>query len=165
MEGTMQKMTFSIMMLIIGFSAMAATANLTETLQTTFAMKVKTIADMYQQDVDNQGQDYPMVLQQYGSQELQAAMQLEQDYFAREQISCHIGYDVLWSSQDPDYEQDKQFSVTTQGLVQVSLTQGNAVYYELSCKSIDNEVACQVTDVILDEDGKSLREHLLKNCR
>ena len=92
-------------------------------------------------------------------------MQLEQDYFAREQMSCHIGYDVLWSSQDPDYEQDKQFSVTTQGLVQVSLTQGNAVYYELSCKSIDNEVACQVTDVILDEDGKSLREHLLKNCR
>ena len=66
----MQKTTFSIMMLIIGFSAMAATANLTETLQTTFAMKVKTIADMYQQDVDNQGQDYPMVLQQYGSQEL-----------------------------------------------------------------------------------------------
>ncbi len=161
----MQKTIFSIMMLIIGFFAMSATANLTEALQTTFAMKVTTIADMYQQDVDNQGQDYPVVLHQYGSPELKAAMQLERDYFAREQMSCHIGYDVLWSSQDPNYEQDKQFAVTEQGLVQVSLAQGDDVYYELSCKSVDNDVACQVTDVILDEDGKSLREYLLEHCR
>lgn len=161
----MQKTIFTIIMLIIGFSAMAASANLTEPLQKVFAMKVNTIAKMYQQDVDNQGQDYPVVLQQYGSQELQAAMQLEQDYFDREQASCHIGYDVLWNSQDPDYAQDKQFSVTTKGLVQVSLAQGDNVYYELSCDSIDNKATCQVADVILDEDGTSLREHLLKNCR
>ncbi len=161
----MQKTIFTIIMLIIGFSAMTATANLTEPLQKVFAMKVNTIAKMYQQDVNNQGQDYPVVLQQYGSLELQAAMQLEQDYFDKEQVSCHIGYDVLWSSQDPDYAQDKQFSVTTKGLVQVSLAQGDDVYYELSCDSIDNEAACQVVDVILDEDGTSLREHLLKNCR
>lgn len=165
MEDTMQKTIFSIIMLIIGFSAMTAVANLTEPLQMVFAMKVNTIAKMYQQDVNNQGQDYPVVLQQYGSQELQEAMQLEQDYFDKEQVSCHIGYDVLWSSQDPDYAQDKKFSVTTTGLVQVSLAQGNDVYYELSCDSIDNKAACQVADVILDEDGTSLREHLLKNCR
>lgn len=144
---------------------MTAVANLTEPLQMVFAMKVNTIAKMYQQDVNNQGQDYPVVLQQYGSQELQEAIQLEQDYFDKEQVSCHIGYDVLWSSQDPDYAQDKKFSVTTTGLVQVSLAQGNDVYYELSCDSIDNKAACQVADVILDEDGTSLREHLLKNCR
>ncbi|WP_228138821.1 hypothetical protein [Psychrobacter sp. P2G3] len=135
---------------------MTAVANLTEPLQMVFAMKVNTIAKMYQQDVNNQGQDYPVVLQQYGSQELQEAMQLEQDYFDKEQVSCHIGYDVLWSSQDPDYAQDKKFSVTTTGLVQVSLAQGNDVYYELSCDSIDNKAACQVADVILDEDGTSL---------
>ncbi|AMN49696.1 hypothetical protein AK823_07240 [Psychrobacter sp. P2G3] len=152
----MQKTIFSIIMLIIGFSAMTAVANLTEPLQMVFAMKVNTIAKMYQQDVNNQGQDYPVVLQQYGSQELQEAMQLEQDYFDKEQVSCHIGYDVLWSSQDPDYAQDKKFSVTTTGLVQVSLAQGNDVYYELSCDSIDNKAACQVADVILDEDGTSL---------
>ena len=157
----MQKMIFSILMLIIGFSAITATANLTEPLQKAFAIKVSTITKMYQQDVNNQGQEYPVVLQQYGNKELRAAMQLEQDYFARQQISCHIGYDVLWSSQDPDYGQDKQFSVTTQGLVQVSLAQGDDVYYELSC----NDSACQVADVILDEDGTSFREHLLKNCR
>lgn len=165
MEDTMQKTIFTIIMLIMGFSAMTASANLTEPLQKVFAMKVNTIAKMYQQDVNDKGQDYPVVLQQYGSQELQAAMQLEQDYFDKEQVSCHIGYDVLWSSQDPDYAQDKQFSVTTKGLVQVSLAQGDDVYYELSCDSIDNEAACQVADVILDEDGTSLREHLLKNCR
>ncbi|MGM8898956.1 MULTISPECIES: hypothetical protein [unclassified Psychrobacter] len=161
----MQKTILSIIMLIIGFSAMTASANLTEPLQKVFAMKVNTIAKMYRQDARNQGQDYPVVLQQYGSPELQAAMQLEQDYFDKEQVSCHIGYDVLWSSQDPDYAQDKQFSVTTKGLVKVSLVQGNDVYYELSCDSIDNEENCQVADVILDEDGTSLREHLLKHCR
>lgn len=161
MENAMQKMIFSILMLIIGFSAMTATANLTEPLQKAFSIKVSTIAKMYQQDVNNQGQDYPVVLQQYGNKELQAAMQLEKDYFDRKQISCHIGYDVLWSSQDPDYGQDKQFSVTTQGLVKVSLAQGNDVYYELSC----NDSSCQVADVILDEDGTSLREHLQEACR
>lgn len=161
MENAMQKMIFSILMLIMGFSAMTATANLTEPLQKAFSIKVSTIAKMYQQDVNNQGQDYPVVLQQYGNKELQAAMQLEKDYFDRKQISCHIGYDVLWSSQDPDYGQDKQFSVTTQGLVKVSLAQGNDVYYELSC----NDSSCQVADVILDEDGTSLREHLQEACR
>ncbi len=161
----MQKTIFSIMMVIMGFSAMTVSANITEPLQKDFAMKVNTIAKMYQQDVSNQGQDYPVVLQQYGSPELQAAMQLEQDYFDREQASCHIGYDVLWNSQDPDYEQDKQFSVTTKGLVQVSLAQGGNIYYKLSCDSINNTAACQVTDVILDEEGTSLREYLQKNCR
>ena len=149
----------------IGLPAITASANSTEPLQTAFAMKIDTIGKMYQQDVNNQGQDYPVVLQQYASPELQAAMQLEQAYFDRDQISCHIGYDVLWNSQDPDYEQDKQFSVTTQGLVQVSLAQGDEVYYELSCDGDNNKAACQVTDVILDEDGTSLREYLQKSCR
>ncbi|WP_367103174.1 hypothetical protein [uncultured Psychrobacter sp.] len=161
----MQKTIFSIIVSIVGFFAVTASAELTEPLTKVSAIKVDTIAKMYQQDVNNQGQDYPVVLQQYGSPELQAAMQLEQDYFDKEQMSCHIGYDVLWSSQDPDYGQDKQFSVTSKGLVQVSLAQDNDVYYELSCDRTDDKAVCQVTDVILDEDGTSLQEHLLKNCR
>ena len=160
----MQKTIFSIIIFIVGLACITATANLTEPLQAIFAMKMSTIAEMYQQDASNQGQDYPTVLQQYGSQELQAAMQLEQDYFDREQISCHVGYDVLWDSQDPDYEQDKQFAVTTQGLIKVSLAQGSDVYYELSCDSINNQVACQVADVILDEDGTSLKNYLIESC-
>ena len=92
-------------------------------------------------------------------------MQLEQDYFDKEQISCHIGYDVLWSSQDPDYTQDKTFSMMTSGLVQVNLAQGDNVhsdvYYELVC----DESVCQIADVILYNDGASLREHLIKSCR
>ena len=165
MEDAMQKIILPIMIFAIGFPAITASANSTEPLQMAFAMKIDTIGKMYRQDVNNQGQDYPVVLQQYASPELQAAMQLEQAYFDREQMSCHIGYDVLWSSQDPDYEQDKRFSVTTQGLVKVSLAQGDDIYYKLSCDSVDNKAACQVTDVILDEDGTSLREYLQKNCR
>ncbi|WP_350558157.1 hypothetical protein [Psychrobacter sp. CAL346-MNA-CIBAN-0220] len=112
----------------------------------------------------NKGQDYPVTLERYASQELQAAMQPERDYFAREQMSCHIGYDVLWNSQDPDYEQDKLFSMTTQGLVKVSLAHGSKIYYDLSCDGIDESTDCQVTDVILDDEGSSLKDYLMEAC-
>ena len=126
-------------------------------------IKIATITKMYQQDIDDQGMSHPVVLQQYADADLQAAMQLEQAYFDKTQTSCNIDYDVLWSSQDPDYTQDKKFSITAQGLVQVSLAQGSDVYYELSCD--DNDKNCQVADVVLDQNDKTLRKHLLETCR
>ena len=127
------------------------------------AMKIATISKMYQQDIDEQGMSNPVVLQQYANTELQAAMALEQAYFDKNQMSCNVDYDVLWDSQDPDYTQDKKLSMTEQDLVQVSLAQGSDIYYELSCD--DNDKNCQVADVILDDDGKTLRKHLLEACR
>ncbi|PLT22557.1 hypothetical protein CXF62_04735 [Psychrobacter sp. MES7-P7E] len=126
-------------------------------------IKIATITKMYQQDIDDQGMSNPVVLQQYADADLQAAMQLEQAYFDKTQTSCNIDYDVLWNSQDPDYTQDKKFSITDQGLVQVSLAQGSDIYYELSCD--DNDKTCQVADVVLDQDDKTLRQHLLETCR
>ena len=157
---------YSLTLLAMGLIATnSAIADIAESTQTYAAIKIATISNMYQQDVSNQGMDNPVVLQQYADPDLQAAMQIEQDYFDREQISCHVDYDVLWDSQDPDYTQDKQFSMTDQGLVQVSLAQGSNVYYELSCNGTDDDANCRVADVILDEDGKSLRKHLLETCR
>lgn len=147
--------------LAMGFVAvMITTTSMAEPSKTAAAMKIAAITKMYEQDISNQGMDYPVVLQQHGSPELQAAMILEQDYFAREQMSCHIGYDVLWNSQDPNYSQDKQFSVTEQGLVKVSLEQGGDIYYEMAC----NDSSCQVADVIFD-DNTSLKEYLIQTCR
>ncbi|MCG3808074.1 hypothetical protein I3252_01100 [Psychrobacter sp. Ps4] len=157
---------YSLTLLAMGLIATnSAIADIAESTQTYAAIKIATISNMYQQDVSNQGMDNPVVLQQYADPDLQAAMQIEQDYFDREQISCHVDYDVLWDSQDPDYTQDKQFSMTDQGLVQVSLAHGSNVYYELSCNGTDDDADCRVADVILDEDGKSLRKHLLETCR
>ncbi|WP_201540763.1 hypothetical protein [Psychrobacter sp. 1044] len=157
---------YSLTLLAMGLIATnSAIADIAESTQTYAAIKIATISNMYQQDVSNQGMDNPVVLQQYADPYLQAAMQIEQDYFDREQISCHVDYDVLWDSQDPDYAQDKQFSMTDQGLVQVSLAHGSNVYYELSCNGTDDDANCRVADVILDEDGKSLRKHLLETCR
>ena len=157
---------YSLTLLAMGLIATNfAIADIAESTQTYAAIKIATISNMYQQDVSNQGVDNPVVLQQYADPDLQAAMQIEQDYFDREQISCHVDYDVLWDSQDPDYTQDKQFSMTDQGLVQVSLAHGSNVYYELSCNGTDDDANCRVADVILDEDGKSLRKHLLETCR
>ena len=157
---------YSLTLLAMGLIATnSAIADIAESTQTYAAIKIATISNMYQQDVSNQGMDTPVVLQQYADPDLQAAMQIEQDYFDREQISCHVDYDVLWDSQDPDYAQDKQFSMTDQGLVQVSLAHGSNVYYELSCNGTGEDANCRVADVILDEDGKSLRKHLLETCR
>ena len=154
---------YSLTLLAMGL--IATNSAIAESTQTYAAIKIATISNMYQQDVSNQGMDNPVVLQQYADPDLQAAMQIEQDYFDREQISCHVDYDVLWDSQDPDYAQDKQFSMTDQGLVQVSLAHGSNVYYELSCNGTGEDANCRVADVILDEDGKSLRKHLLETCR
>ena len=157
---------YSLTLLAMGLIATnSAIADIAESTQTYAAIKIATISNMYQQDVSNQGMDNPVVLQQYADPDLQAAMQIEQDYFDREQISCHVDYDVLWDSQDPDYAQGKQFSMTDQGLVQVSLAHGSNVYYELSCNGTGDDADCRVADVILDEDGKSLRKHLLETCR
>ncbi len=140
-----------------------AMAETKTSLQQQTAMKIAAIAKMYQQDVDNECMDYPVVLQQYSNPELKAVFELEQEYFDRQQMSCNIGHDVLWDSQDPDYTQDNQLSVTEIGLVKVSLAQGSDVYYELSC----NDTECQVADVILDNEmygSKTLKTFLTKNC-
>lgn len=153
-------------LLAMGFIAInAATADVTKPSQTHRAMKITTITKMYEQDISNEGMDNPVVLQQYASPDLQAAMQLERDYFDKEQMSCHIGYDVLWNSQDPDYAQDKQFSMTEQGLVKVSLAHDSNVYYDVACDGNRESAECKVADVILDEDGASLKNYLLETCR
>jgi len=94
-----------------------ATADVTKVDQkqaTMAVMKVATITKMYQQDIDDQGMSNPVVLQKYADADLQAVMQLEKNYFDKTQTSCNIDYDVLWDSQDPDYTQDKKFSITKQ---------------------------------------------------
>lgn len=152
-------------LLAMGFITInAATADVTNPPQAHRAIKMTTITKMYEQDISNEGMDNPVVLQQYASPDLQAAMQLEQDYFDREQMSCHIGYDVLWNSQDPDYAQDKQFSMTEQGLVKVSLMHDSNVYYDVACDGDNGSTDCKVADVILDEDGASLKNYLLERC-
>ena len=142
-----------------------ATADVTNISPKQAAMKIATITKMYQQDIRDEGMSNPAVLQQYANEDLQAAMQLEQDYFDKHQMSCNIDYDVLWNSQDPDYTQDKKISMTEQGLVQVSLAQGSDIYYKLTCDSADKNGECQIADVTLNEDGGTLSQHLLEACR
>ncbi|MBU5615657.1 hypothetical protein KPY62_00780 [Psychrobacter sp. TAE2020] len=157
----MQKYILYVLVAIIGTGiAVNAIANDVELQQRLTAMKVATIEKMYQQDVSTEGMDNPIVLQQYSNPELKAAFQLADDYFDREQLNCGIDYDVLWDSQDPDYSQNKQFAVTEQGLVKVSLAQGSNIYYELSC----DDSVCKIADVVLVKNI-SLKAHLLQSCQ
>ena len=150
-----------ILLSTVGLMTVSTAAETVKSTQKYDAIKIATIINMYKQDIKNEGMDHPTVLQQTANIDLQTAMQTEQAYFDENQSSCHIDYDVLWDSQDPDYTQDKTFAISEQGWVQVSLAQGRDVHYELSC---ENET-CQVADVILDQDGTSLRKHLLEHCR
>ncbi len=129
--------------------------------------QVAVISQMYEQDISVEGFSEKPILLEYSIAELIAAFVLEQAYYDREQISCNIGHDILWDSQDPDYSQDKQFAVTEQGLVKVSLAQGSDIYYELACSSIDEKAECKIADVMLDEDiygSRTLKSYLIKNC-
>ena len=139
----------------------AAIADTTKTTNKQATIKTALIAKMYQQDMDEQGMSQPPILQQYANDDLLHIMQLEQVYFEKHQASCNLDYDVLWNSQDPDYTQDKKFSMTDKGLVQVSLAQGSNIYYDLTC----NDKDCQIADVSLNEDGGTLSKHLLETCR
>ena len=163
----MQKSLIPTGMIALAALSVSAVAQVSKPLSSQDMRKLTTITTMYQQDIDNQGMDDPVVLQQFGSPELQAAFRLEQAYFDREQMSCNIGHDVLWDSQDPDYAQNKQFAITEQGLVKVSLAQGSDIYYELACTSMDEEAQCQIADVVLDKDiyeSQTLKSYLIKNC-
>jgi len=152
-----------ILLSITGLTTVgSAIADVTEINDPKAAMKIAAITKMYKQDIDDEGMSNPTVLQQHANDDLQAAIQLEQDYFDKNQMSCNVDYDVLWDSQDPDYTQDKKFSVTDKGLVHVSLAQGSDIYYELSCNNKNTN--CQVADVILNKDGDTLRNHLLETC-
>lgn len=125
----------------------------------TDSAKLATITQMYKQDISNEGLGEP-ILMQYGSPELQAALKLEQQYFDKYEMVCGTGHDVLWESQDPNYEQDKQISVHSDGLVDVRLAQGKTVRYKMACDA----TTCMVADVIM-ADNKSLKDFLNKSCR
>ena len=121
-------------------------------------IKIATITEMYAENASDQYAQMP-TLRKYADQDLQKAMRLEEDYFDKHEMICGTGHDVMWDSQDPDYAQDKQISINTEGLVQVNLAQGSEVYYKLTCDD-DN---CQVADVIMT-DNESLKDFLNSNC-
>lgn len=154
---------FYILVLTVGSGVALAATNL---LETATDIKIATISQMYQQDIESEGFSDIPVLVAYGTSELQAALKLEQDYYEREQMSCSIGHDVLWDSQDPDYLQEKQITMTDDGLVNVSLAQGSNIYYELTCANTNDTVnmSCDVNDVVLAEDV-SLKDYLNDSCR
>lgn len=164
MQKSMQNVALSLFMpigaiLLIGLLSVQnarATENVASINQD--HLKVATIFKMYAQDARNEGME--PILIQYADQELKAALELGQDYFDRYGMICTPGHDVLWDSQDPDYTQKKDISMTADGLVKVSLAQGSDIYYRLACSDTD----CQVADLIMS-DKQSLKEYLNEHCR
>ncbi len=112
---------FYVSLSISGLSiAIAAIDNTLTPAQTYASHKIAIISQMYEQDASVEGLSETPILIEYGTLELQDAFTLEQDYYDRTQMNCNVGFDILWDSQDPDYAQDKQITMTDTGLVKVS---------------------------------------------
>ena len=82
---------------------------------------------------------------------------------ARNGEVCGFGQDVMWQSQDPEFNVPLQFSKVGQNKVKVSLGKGkwnkqSSVTYILKCNGND----CKVSDVI-DSSG-SLKKNILAEC-
>ncbi len=158
---------FYVSLSISGLSiAIAAIDNTLTPAQTYASHKIAIISQMYEQDASVEGLSETPILIEYSTLELQDAFTLEQDYYDRTQMNCNVGFDILWDSQDPDYAQDKQITMTDTGLVKVSLAQGSDIYYELTCDDANhkNNKSCQIDDVIFSEDI-SLKAYLFEQCR
>ncbi len=152
---------FSISTLIAGAAVARAATDLSAAM---VDVKIATISQMYQQDAESEGFGDIPILVEYGTPELQSAFALEQDYYEREQMSCNVGHDVLWDSQDPDYLQKREITMADNGLVKVSLAQGDDIYYELVCDNTNNKSSCEVNDVMF-ANKISLKDYLFENCR
>lgn len=82
---------------------------------------------------------------------------------ARNGEVCGFWQDVMWQSQDPEFNVPLQFSKVGQNKVKVSLGKGkwnkqSSVTYILKCNGND----CKVSDVI-DSSG-SLKKNILAEC-
>lgn len=116
---------------------------------------IQTVKEMY--NLGKKSEEGMQVVELYSDTSLKQAFNLH----ARNGEVCGFGQDVMWQSQDPQYNIPLQFSKVGQNKVKVSLGKGNkqrAVTYILKCNGND----CKVSDVI-DSSG-SLKKNILAEC-
>lgn len=119
---------------------------------------IQTVKDMY--NLGKKSQDGMQVIELYSDSSLKHAFNLH----ARNGEVCGFGQDVMWQSQDPEYNKSLKFTKLGQNQVKVSLSKGKwdkagTVVYTLKCNGND----CKVSDV-RDSDG-SLKNNILRECR
>lgn len=138
------------------------------TLMTTFAMQSSFAATDIQIDfvkklyqTGKQLEKGTEIIELYQDESLEKAFRFMQDY---EGEMCGYHYDMMWQSNDPNY--NRKLIFTKVGTNEVKVDLGKAqfydpswVIYKLNCKGN----SCKINDVI-DESG-SLKQRIYKECR
>ena len=119
--------------------------------------QVETIKALYQQaKAQQQGME---ILEKYADNSLAQAFKVK----AQNGEVCGTDHDVVWQSQDPEYDRKLTFTKLGNNRVKVNLAKGqwhepSSVVYQLKCKGNH----CQVSDVI--EGRNSLKQDILDEC-
>lgn len=119
--------------------------------------QVETIKALYQQaKAQQQGME---ILEKYADSSLAQAFKVK----AQNGEVCGTDHDVVWQSQDPEYDRKLTFTKLGNNRVKVNLAKGQwhepgSVVYQLKCKGNH----CQVSDVI--EGRNSLKQDILDEC-
>lgn len=119
---------------------------------------VQTIKEMYR--FDKKSQEWVKTMRLFSNPSLNQAFNLHD----KNGGVCGFGQNVMWQSQDPEYNIPLNFTKFGQNKVKVSLGKGkwnqsSIVIYTLQC----NGGNCKISDAN-DSDG-SLKQNILRGCK
>ncbi|WP_374254226.1 hypothetical protein [Acinetobacter brisouii] len=119
---------------------------------------IQTVKDMY--NLGKKSESGMQVIELYSDASLKQAFNLQ----ARNGEVCGFDHDVMWQSQDPEYNKSLKFDKLGQNKVKVSLGKGKwdhagTVVYTLKC----NGNNCKVSDI--QDSGGSVKQNILRECK
>ena len=129
--------------------------------QSTYAqdsIAMKTVKEIY--DLGKRYEKGMEVIELFADESLQRAFNLASSY----EYICGYDYDVLWQSQDPEYQRNIHFTQIGSDQIRVNLAKAqwhkaSSVGYKMNCQN----GVCKINDIV-DEYG-SLKARIQQQCR
>lgn len=119
--------------------------------------KLTTIQSLYALSTEKElGSE--VLLKRYSSESFKQALALERQV-AETGMVCGSGGDIMWQSQDTDFQEAVTFALDAEDRVVVQLSDRDTLSYVLTCE----EDRCLIEDI--HDFGGSVKEMLLTDCQ
>ena len=119
--------------------------------------KLTTIQSLYTLSTEKElGSE--VLLERYSSESFKQALALERQVVETGMV-CGSGGDIMWQSQDTDFQEAVTFALDTEDRVVVQLSDRDTLSYVLSCEAEH----CLIEDIY--DFGGSVKEMLLTDCQ
>ena len=119
--------------------------------------KLTTVQSLYALSTEKQlGSE--VLLERYSSESFKQALALERQV-AETGMVCGSGGDIMWQSQDTDFQEPVIFALDAEDRVVVQLSDRDTLSYVLTCE----EDRCLIEDI--HDFGGSVKEMLLTDCQ